>query len=111
MKRDRRDNYPSARIPVEYIKARIHLVRKLEFVYLEAMEERVRECKEQGIEYLHGICQVSPDKAVAQLESLYLRAHCEAALLPLRLMEVERQQKLNARVAELRALRKKKACA
>lgn len=106
MKRSRSDNYPSARIPVVYIEARLHLVRKLEFIYKRALDERCRECKEQGIEYLHGICQVSPDKAVEQLERLYLRTHKEAVLLPLRLMEVERQQKLNARVAELRALRK-----
>ncbi len=94
MKRSRSDNYPTARIPVEYIQARLKFVRRLDVIYRQAMDERIRECQEQGIEYQHGICTESPDQTLAKLTRLYLRAHNEAMLLPLRLVEVERQQGL-----------------
>lgn len=83
--------YATERTPIVIIEARYRLVRQLERVYGQAVNERIRYCKEHGIEYLHDVCKPCPDKTLAKLRGLYLTAHTEAVMLPIKISDIERR--------------------
>lgn len=79
-------------VPLRVLRARLELVRRLEFIFQDALRERTKYCDERGINFRSDfIGQPSEDRIHDVLYKRYIHYHCEYLTLRIDINELQRE--------------------
>lgn len=85
-------------VPLRVLRARLELVRKLEFIFQDALRERTRYCDEHGINFRTPyVGKSSEDKIHDKLYKRYVSYHCEYLTLAVNISDLQREARKIAR--------------